>query len=139
VRVAPACPAIGQEGGHRSGPNSGTSSSGRPPIGSLPRRREPGAWINPNYAPPTPLALKDGRILVGIVRAEGARRQIRVGTDTDAKTTVIPRAEIEEVSDPAATSIMPVGPAAGHASAKACFATCCRFLTSPPAGGRRAR
>jgi putative heme-binding domain-containing protein len=52
------------------------------------------------------VALKDGRVLVGVVRAEGANA-IRV-TDTDAKTTVVSRTAIDELR-PSSTSIMPVG------------------------------
>jgi putative heme-binding domain-containing protein len=66
---------------------------------------DPGASINPDYVAYT-VALKDGRVLVGIVRAEGADA-IRV-TDTDAKTTLVRRDEIEEFR-PCPTSIMPVG------------------------------
>ncbi len=66
---------------------------------------EPSARINPDYVPYT-LALKDGRVLVGTVRAEGADA-VRV-SDTEAKVTVVPRAAIEEFR-PGATSVMPVG------------------------------
>jgi putative heme-binding domain-containing protein len=75
------------------------------------------------------VALKDGRVLVGIVRTEGAD-SIRV-TDTDAKTTVIHRAEIEEFR-PSATSIMPVGlmGTLGEGPLRDLLS----FLTQPPAG-----
>ena len=66
---------------------------------------EPSARIHPDYVPYT-IALKDGRVLAGTVRAEGAG-SIKV-TDTEAKSTVVPRAEVEELR-PSATSIMPVG------------------------------
>jgi len=66
---------------------------------------EPSARIHPDYVPYT-LALKDGRVVVGTVRAEGADA-VRV-TDTEARSVVIPRKEIEEFR-PSATSIMPVG------------------------------
>ncbi len=66
---------------------------------------EPSASIQPDYVPYTVL-LKDGRVLAGIVRAEGADA-IRV-VDTAAKATVIPKADVEELK-PSATSIMPVG------------------------------
>jgi putative heme-binding domain-containing protein len=55
------------------------------------------------------VATDDGRVLVGVVRAEGALA-IRV-TDTNAKSTVISRAQIQQIR-PSATSIMPVGLAA---------------------------
>jgi putative heme-binding domain-containing protein len=66
---------------------------------------EPSAVINPDYVPYT-IALKNGQVLAGTVRAEGADA-IRV-TDTEAKSTVVPRAEIEDLRA-SATSIMPVG------------------------------
>jgi putative heme-binding domain-containing protein len=66
---------------------------------------EPSATIHPDYVPYTVLT-KDGRPLVGIIRAVGADA-IRV-TDTEAKATVIPKSDIDELK-PSATSIMPVG------------------------------
>jgi putative heme-binding domain-containing protein len=83
--------------------------------------------INPDYISYT-VALKDGRVAVGVVRAEGADA-IRV-SDTEAKTTVVPRAEIEELR-PSATSIMPVGlvGAIGEAGMRDLVA----YLTTPPA------
>lgn len=59
------------------------------------------------------VALKDGRIAVGVVRAEGFDR-IRV-VDTEANSTSFPRVEIDQIR-PASTSIMPVGlaPALGE-------------------------
>lgn len=86
---------------------------------------EPSALIRPDYVPYT-VALKDGRVVVGIVRAEGAEA-IRV-TDTEAKVTLVRRAEIEELR-PSATSIMPVGLAGaiGEAGMRDLLA----FLTSP--------
>jgi putative heme-binding domain-containing protein len=66
---------------------------------------EPSAAINPEFRPYT-VAVKDGRVLSGIVRAEGADA-IRV-VDTEAKTTVLSKLEIEELR-PSNTSIMPVG------------------------------
>ncbi len=66
---------------------------------------EPSAVIHPDYVPYTVLT-KDGRVLAGIVRAEGAEA-IKV-TNTEAKSTVIPKSDIEELK-PSATSIMPVG------------------------------
>ena len=65
----------------------------------------PSARIHPDYVSYT-IALKDGRVLVGTVRAKGADA-IQV-TDTEANVTILPRAEIEDVR-PSATSIMPVG------------------------------
>jgi putative heme-binding domain-containing protein len=66
---------------------------------------EPSAAIHPDYVPYT-VATKDGRVVSGIVRAEGADA-IRV-VDTDAKATQVPKSDIEELH-PTGTSIMPVG------------------------------
>ena len=66
---------------------------------------EPSASIHPEYVSHT-VAMKDGRIAMGVVRAEGADA-LKVG-DIDAKQTIIPRAEVEEIR-PSASSIMPVG------------------------------
>jgi putative heme-binding domain-containing protein len=66
---------------------------------------EPSASIHPNYVSYT-VALKDGRIAMGVVRAEGADA-VKV-SDIDAKQTLIPRADIEEIR-PSSSSIMPVG------------------------------
>jgi putative heme-binding domain-containing protein len=66
---------------------------------------EPSASIHPEYVSYT-VTLKDGRVAMGVVRAEGADA-LKVG-DIDAKQTVIPRAEVEEIR-PSASSIMPVG------------------------------
>jgi putative heme-binding domain-containing protein len=66
---------------------------------------EPSATINPDYVPYT-VVLKDGRVLAGVVRSEGADA-IRV-LDTDAQETRVNRADIEELR-PSSTSIMPVG------------------------------
>lgn len=59
------------------------------------------------------VALKDGRVAVGIVRAEGFDK-IRV-VDTEAKAATFPRDQIDQIR-PASTSIMPVGlaPALGE-------------------------
>jgi putative heme-binding domain-containing protein len=67
--------------------------------------QDPSAVINPDYVPYT-VALKDGRVLVGVVRAEGAEA-LRV-LDTNAQATTVPRAEIADMQ-PSRTSIMPVG------------------------------
>lgn len=66
---------------------------------------EPSATIHPDYVSYT-VALKDGRVAMGVVRAEGADA-LKVA-DIDAKLTVIPRAEVEEIR-PSTSSIMPVG------------------------------
>jgi putative heme-binding domain-containing protein len=92
---------------------------------------EPSVRIHPDYVPYT-VALKDGRVLVGTVRAEGADR-VKV-TDTEAKSTVVARSEIEEFR-PSGTSIMPVGLAGaiGEPNLRDLIA----FLTAPVAEGRR--
>lgn len=87
---------------------------------------EPSATINPDYVPYT-VALKDGRVLAGIVRAEG-ETQLRV-TDTNAQSTIVERGEIEELR-PSATSIMPVGLAGAIGEAK--LRDLVKFLTTPP-------
>jgi putative heme-binding domain-containing protein len=69
----------------------------------------PSAEIAPDYVPYT-VATRDGRVLAGVVRAEGADA-IRV-TDTGAKTTTLRRDEIDQIR-PSETSIMPVGLAGG--------------------------
>jgi putative heme-binding domain-containing protein len=66
---------------------------------------DPSATIRPDYLAYT-VATKDGRVMVGTVRAEGAD-SIRV-TDTDAKSVLIRRDEIEQL-EPSPASIMPVG------------------------------
>ncbi|MGE3819036.1 MAG: c-type cytochrome [Isosphaeraceae bacterium] len=66
---------------------------------------EPSAQIHPNYVSYT-LALNDGRVFAGIVRAEGAD-SLRV-IDAEGKATTLPRSEVQEFR-PSATSIMPVG------------------------------
>jgi len=65
----------------------------------------PSAEILPEYRPFT-VALHDGRVLAGIVRAQQSD-EITV-TDTSAKTTTLPRDAIEHIR-PSGTSIMPVG------------------------------
>jgi putative heme-binding domain-containing protein len=88
---------------------------------------EPSARINADYVPYT-VALNDGRVLVGTVRAEGAGA-IRVA-DTEAKVTVVPRAQIEAFR-PSATSVMPVGLAGVIGEQK--LRDLIAFLTTPPA------
>jgi putative heme-binding domain-containing protein len=68
----------------------------------------PSALIEPDFTTYT-VATKDGQVLLGVVRAEGAQA-IRI-TDTNAKSTVIAREQIQQIR-PSATSIMPVGLAA---------------------------
>ncbi|AMV38159.1 c-type cytochrome [Planctomyces sp. SH-PL62] len=65
----------------------------------------PSETIVPDFVTYT-VSMKDGRVAAGVVRAEGADA-VRV-TDTEAKVTVIPRDEIEEIRA-GTTSIMPVG------------------------------
>lgn len=86
---------------------------------------EPSASIHPDYVAYT-VALKDGRVSMGVVRAEGADA-LRVA-DIDAKFTTFPRAEVEEIR-PSTSSIMPVGllGAIGDDQARDLLA----FLTSP--------
>ncbi|WP_169976676.1 c-type cytochrome [Tautonia rosea] len=65
----------------------------------------PSAVIAPDYLPYT-VAMRDGRVFVGVVRAEGSDRLRVVGAD--AKEVDLVRSEIEEIR-PVSTSIMPVG------------------------------
>lgn len=66
---------------------------------------EPSAAIHPDYVPYT-VALKGGKVAVGVVRAEGADK-LKIA-DINAQTTVYDKSEVEELR-PSATSIMPVG------------------------------
>jgi putative heme-binding domain-containing protein len=120
-----ACHTFGGKGG-TVGPELGHQFE-RPSAEVYRDIADPGVWINPDYVAYT-LALKDGRVLVGIVRAEGAD-SIRV-TDTDARSTIVRRSEIEEFR-PNSTSIMPVGLAGalGDGPLRDLLA----FLTQPPA------
>jgi putative heme-binding domain-containing protein len=85
----------------------------------------PSAAIDPDYTAYT-LATQSGRVVVGVVRAEGAEA-LRV-TDTNAHATIVRRGEIQEIR-PSATSIMPAGLAAalGDSAVRDLIA----FLTSP--------
>ena len=92
---------------------------------------EPSIEIDPEYLPYT-VALKDGRVAAGVVRALGADA-INV-YDVNGHATVIPRSEIEELR-PSGTSVMPNGlaPALGEAKMRDILA----FLTAAPAGSSR--
>jgi putative heme-binding domain-containing protein len=65
----------------------------------------PSASIDPEFISYS-VASRDGQVVVGLVRAQGADA-IRV-TDTNARATIIPRKDIEQIR-PSANSIMPVG------------------------------
>ena len=65
----------------------------------------PSDEVAPQYVPFT-VSLKDGRVVAGVARAEGADA-LRV-TDSDAKETIVSRAEIDDIR-PGSASIMPVG------------------------------
>ncbi|WP_422924019.1 PQQ-dependent sugar dehydrogenase [Singulisphaera sp. PoT] len=75
---------------------------------------DPSAVINPQYVPYT-ISLKDGRVAVGVVRADGADA-IKV-FDINGQATRFAKAEIEEIH-PSATSVMPVGLAGALGEAK---------------------
>ena len=66
---------------------------------------EPSASIHPEYLSYT-VTLKDGRIAMGVVRAEDAKT-IKVSS-IDTKQTLVLRSDIEEIR-PSSSSIMPVG------------------------------
>ncbi len=89
----------------------------------------PSALIEPDYTTYT-VATKDGRVAVGVVRAEGPTA-ICV-TDTNAKSTMIDRGQIAQIR-PSGTSIMPVGLAAilGDAAARDILA----YLTADSGNG----
>ena len=100
------CHAMGGRGG-KSGPD--LSEIGRKGRDQVYRSiAAPSAEIAPDYMTYT-VASKDGRVMAGVVRAQGAE-MIQV-TDTSAKTTMIARAEIDQIR-PSGNSIMPVGLAA---------------------------
>jgi putative heme-binding domain-containing protein len=84
----------------------------------------PSAEIAPDYVPYS-VSARDGRVFVGLVRAEGASA-IRI-TDTNAKTTTLARDEVDQIR-PSGNSIMPVGLAGtlGEASLRDLIA----YLTS---------
>jgi putative heme-binding domain-containing protein len=87
---------------------------------------EPSASIDPEYTSYS-VATRDGKVVVGVVRAEDADF-IRV-TDTNAHAVLIPRRELEQIR-PSANSIMPVGltGALGAAALRDLIA----FLTANP-------
>ncbi len=96
----------------------------------------PSAVIEPDFASFS-VATKNGQVIVGVVRADGADA-IRV-TDTNAHGTTIPRQEIDQIR-PSANSIMPVGltGALGDAAVRDLIA----FLTTdrrPAAGATSSR
>jgi putative heme-binding domain-containing protein len=73
------------------------------------------------------VATKEGRVLAGTVRAEGADA-IRV-IDADAKATVIPRVAVDQLRA-SGTSIMPVGLAGALGEQR--VRDLVAFLTTPP-------
>ena len=82
-----------------------TSLAGRDRAWVYRNINEPSTSIHPEYVSYT-VTLKDGRVAMGVVRAEGAG-SLKV-LDNEAKETTIPRAEVEEIR-PSPSSIMPVG------------------------------
>jgi putative heme-binding domain-containing protein len=107
------------------GPDLG-DRAGRDPAELYRDIADPSAVIKPEYMPYT-VALKDGQVAVGVVRAEGADA-IRV-LDTNGKATIIKRSEIEELR-PSGTSIMPVGLAGALGEAR--MRDLLTFLLGPP-------
>jgi putative heme-binding domain-containing protein len=97
------CHKVGGKGGI-VGPDL-TNLAGRDRAWVWRNINEPSTSIHPEYVSYT-VTLKDGRVATGVVRAEGAHA-IKVG-DNEAKQTIFPRAEIEEIR-PSPSSIMPVG------------------------------
>ncbi|MHB1556786.1 MAG: hypothetical protein ACYC61_04805 [Isosphaeraceae bacterium] len=86
----------------------------------------PSADIAPDYTTYT-VSTRDGQVFAGVVRAEGPDA-IKV-TDTNARSTIVKRDQIQEIR-PSATSIMPPGLAAalGDPAVRDIIA----YLTSPP-------
>ena len=116
------CHAMGGRGG-KSGPD--LTEVGRKGRDQVYRSiAAPSAEIAPDYMTYT-VATKDGRVMAGLVRAQGAEA-IQV-TDTSAKTTTIARSEIDQIR-PSGTSIMPVGLAAtlGPSNLRDLIAFLCR-------------
>ncbi len=103
---------------------------GRDPAEVFREIAEPSAWIRPEYTPYA-VALEDGRVSVGIVRANGAEA-LKV-LDTDGKETPIARAEVEEMHA-IGTSIMPAGMAAALGESK--MRDLLTFLLIPPGGAK---
>ncbi len=123
------CHAFRGEGGQVGPDLTGIASKGRADI--YRNIAAPSAVIEPDYTTYT-VATRDGQVLSGVVRAEGADA-IRV-TDTNAKSTTVRRDNIQEIR-PSTTSIMPPGLAAamGDSAVRDLIA----YLTSPPEKGVR--
>jgi putative heme-binding domain-containing protein len=98
------CHRVGNQGGE-VGPDLSTIADRLNRAALYHAIEAPSAAIEPDYLPYT-VAMTDGRVLVGVVRAEGAE-SIRV-VGADAQAVDLPRAEVEEIR-PVSTSIMPVG------------------------------
>src|SRR5690606_38215326 len=97
------CHKIGGEGGE-VGPAL-DKLAGADPARIYRDLADPSAAIAPEYMTYT-VAMNDGRVAVGVVKAEGAG-SLRV-LDTDAEETPIPRGEVADLL-PSGTSVMPVG------------------------------
>ncbi len=91
---------------------------------------EPSASIHPAYLSYT-VAMKDGQVAMGVVRAEGADA-LKVG-GIDGKQSIFPRAEVEELR-PSTSSIMPVGLLGGIGEEQA--RDLLAYLTAPRPPGR---
>ncbi len=118
------CHAFRGEGGQVGPDLTGIATKGRADI--YRSIAAPSAVIEPDYTTYT-VATRDGQVLSGVVRADGADA-IRV-TDTNAKSTTVRRDNVQEIR-PSATSIMPPGLAAalGDSAVRDLIA----YLTSPP-------
>lgn len=94
---------------------------------------EPGTVLHPEFVQFT-VARKDGSVASGVVRADGPDA-IRV-VDAEAKATIVPKSEIEELR-PSTASLMPVGLAGALGEAR--MRHLIAFLTAPPEPARSGR
>lgn len=99
-----ACHKVGDRGG-LVGPELSQIATKHDPAALFREIDSPSTVIAPEFLPYT-LALTDGRVLAGLLRADGAD-SLRV-LDTNAQSTLVPRPLVDEIR-PSATSIMPVG------------------------------
>lgn len=98
------CHRVGDQGGE-IGPNLSGIAANHSPAQIYRDIEAPSSEIDPEYLPYT-VAMNDGRVFVGMVRAEGSDLIEVIGADAEA--VQVERSEIEEIQT-VSTSIMPVG------------------------------